>query len=211
MKNVLSLLFAVIVLECVLAGPVPETNNGAEEKDSGEKVTQDKTNVDDFANDFKGVISTDVGYPFLQPVPHPFFFNFGFPDSFEQIFRRLHSSLWPLTMSESDDKDDSSDSVGFDFGKLPKNGTTSTVKIVDGHKIEVNESSYGDQNSLFKVRVVNIRPVQPKEGEEAKPVNDITTSGPTVEKKPNDSEERREPLEKHTSENEVVDIDNNTS
>ncbi|KAH8412543.1 hypothetical protein KR009_002909, partial [Drosophila setifemur] len=187
----------------------------------------------DFHN-FRGVIDTGS---FLQPNPSAF--NLGFFDSFDDLFRRLRTRLWPVIATDSGEdgapalagSDDSSDDVGsgFSFGLRPlipispKNGnTTSTVKVVDGHKVEINETVYGDSNSMFKVRVVNVRPLdsgetvdegvhtseggfQPAAG--ASPSTSAPPTKTTGEFEEEEEEDRREPLEKQPKDNEVRDID----
>ncbi|XP_030556699.1 uncharacterized protein LOC115759772 [Drosophila novamexicana] len=180
--------------------------------------------------DFKGVIDTGAEIPFLQPDPSVFHFNLGIPHSFDDIFRRLRARLWPIAV-DSDEiagSGDSSESLTpLSFGLRPlttlsdKNGnTTSTVKVVNGHKVEINETVYGDANSSFKVRLVNVRPLE--SGEQVaegvinnhgnfKPVSSPSTSAPPQQRHElDDSEEdndRREPLEKQPKDNEVRDID----
>lgn len=91
--------------------------------------------------------------------------------------------------------------------------------MVDGHKVEINETVYGDTNSLFKVRLVNVRPLE--SGEEVvegvinnngdlKPVSSPSTSAPATRSELedlDDDNDRREPLEKQPKDNEVRDID----
>ncbi|XP_016987856.1 uncharacterized protein LOC108050604 isoform X2 [Drosophila rhopaloa] len=184
----------------------------------------------DFHN-FRGVIDTGSGYPFLQANPSSF--NLGIFDSFDDLLRRMRTRLWPVIGSDSGEdgaspKDDSSDESGsgFAFGLRPliplnpKNGnTTSTVKVVDGHKVEINETVYGDSNSVFKVRLVNVRPLE--SGEEVaqgvhtsegdfQPASAPSTSAPSTkvgEFEEEVEDDRREPLEKQPEDNEVRDID----
>ncbi|KAH8260831.1 hypothetical protein KR038_004966, partial [Drosophila bunnanda] len=189
----------------------------------------------DFHN-FRGVIDTGSGYPFLQPNPSGF--NLGFFDSFDDLLRRLRTRLLPVIGTDSTEDgaaDDSSDSSvglgsGFSLG-LPltplssKDGnTTSTVKVVDGHKVEINETVFGNTNSVFKVRLVNVRPLD--SGEEVaegvhtsgggfQPAKGPATSAPPPAKSAGQGEfddeveedGRREPLEKQPKDNEVRDID----
>ncbi|KAH8281896.1 hypothetical protein KR054_003973, partial [Drosophila jambulina] len=190
----------------------------------------------DFHN-FRGVIDTGSGYPFLQPNPSGF--NLGFFDSFDDLLRRLRTRLWPVIGTDSsddaaaaDDSDESSVGLGSGFSLglplaplNPKDGnTTSTVKVVDGHKVEINETVFGNTNSVFKVRVVNVRPLD--SGEEVaegvhtngggfQPANGPSTSAPPPAKSAGQGEfddeveedGRREPLEKQAKDNEVRDID----
>lgn len=57
----------------VIDVPRRHSNDDSDESSVGEP---------DF-KDFRGVIDTGVGYPFLQPHPLPFSFNLGFFDAFE--------------------------------------------------------------------------------------------------------------------------------
>lgn len=82
--------------------------------------------------------------------------------------------------------------------------------MVDGHKVEVNETVYGDENSVFKVRVVNIRPLEEGETVEETEIKGTqpVTQGPTETHATNNEEsdesnEKREPLEKKPLENEI--------
>ncbi|KAH8377066.1 hypothetical protein KR093_003290, partial [Drosophila rubida] len=175
--------------------------------------------------DFKGVIDTGAGaHPFLQPSPSAVnFFN-----SFDDIFRRLRTRLWPVSLGsdESGSGDDAFDAgfpLRFGLSNLTPvdhkaGNTTSTVKVVDGHRLEINETVYGDENSHFKVRLVNVRPLESGEevaegithdNGEFKPASSApVTSAPAKHSELDDSDEdRREPLEKQTKDNEVRDID----
>ncbi|XP_037708588.1 uncharacterized protein LOC119546402 isoform X3 [Drosophila subpulchrella] len=231
MKLLLGVLVTVLALSGVFTLPA---RNDPQDDAEVIKVPSRPQPESDFHN-FRGVIDTGSGYPFLQPNPSSF--NLGFFDSFDDLFRRLRTRLWPVVGSESGedgatlkgDSDDSSDDSGsgFSFGLRPlipldpKNAnTTSTVKIVDGHKVEINETVYGDSNSVFKVRLVNVRPLESGEevaqgvhtsGGDFKPAVSPSTSAPSTKVGEFDDEEdeddRREPLEKQPQDNEVRDID----
>ncbi|XP_037958805.1 uncharacterized protein LOC119688194 [Teleopsis dalmanni] len=195
---------------------IPHLTDDAEVID----VPKSQQGVDPDFKNFRGVVDTGVGYPFFQPNPNPFSLNFGFFDSFDDIFRRLRTRLWPATLSGG--IDDSSEEGGNPFNIDPKNGnTTSEVKIVDGHRVEVNETRYGDKNSVFKVRIVNIRPLE--SGEDVTNTNTNTNTDVNTETRTNgqspvttapktnkvndddddESDERREPLAKKPNENEI--------
>nr|XP_017012110.1 uncharacterized protein LOC108067549 isoform X1 [Drosophila takahashii] len=231
MKLMLGVLVTVLALSGVLTLPA---RNDPQDDAEVIKVPSRPQPESDFHN-FRGVIDTGSGYPFLQPNPSSF--NVGFFDSFDDLFRRLRTRLWPVVGSESGedgasrtgDSDDSSDDngSGFPFGVRPlipldskKANTTSTVKIVDGHKVEINETVYGDSNSVFKVRLVNVRPLESGEevaqgvhtsGGDFQPAAAPSTSAPSTKVGEFDDEEdeddRREPLEKQPQDNEVRDID----
>ncbi|XP_067622583.1 uncharacterized protein vir-1 [Eurosta solidaginis] len=208
MKFTVVLLVAYLVVGGVLSLPASTPKKDADVIDvtSSKKINRynsDESNDSsqggpDFT-DFKGVIDTGVGYPFLQPHPLPFSFNLGIFDAFEDIFKRMRDQL--LTSSLA------SDDTLFSFDPS-KGNTTSTVKIVNGRKIEVNKTVFGDEDSLFKVRLVNIRPVESGEdiGETTvtapKSPNPVT-SAPNKNGYDNESDERREPLEKKSDENEI--------
>ncbi|XP_055919478.1 uncharacterized protein LOC129951384 [Eupeodes corollae] len=134
----------------------------------------DATDVDPDYKNFKGFVDTGAGYPFLAPLPRPFSFNLGFFDSFDDIFRGLRNRLWSMDSNSSEEDD-------FGLGTNPINETTSVVKVVDGHKIEINETVIGngdgDGGALFKFRIINIRPLESDEE-----VSEGTqTSAPAVE------------------------------
>ncbi|XP_065355607.1 TNF receptor-associated factor family protein DDB_G0272098 [Calliphora vicina] len=215
MKLFMAVLFATLALNGVLS--LPARTEDAEviggprrvltRADDDDAAAGDD---DDFTN-FKGVIDTGSGYPFLQP--NPSVIRVGFFDSFDDLFRRFSARLFPVGVfsragSDDSDEDDDSTDIGFPTIDPKKANSTSTVKVVDGHKVEVNETVYGDENSVFKVRVVNIRPLEDGETVEETENKDIkpVTQGPEV-KAPNaestESEEKREPLEKKPLENEI--------
>lgn len=78
---------------------------------------------------------------------------------------------------------------------------------------------YGDSNSVFKVRLVNVRPLESGEevaqgvhtsGGDFQPALEPSTSAPPKkfeEFDEEDDDDRREPLEKQPQDNEVRDID----
>lgn len=149
------------------------------------------------------------------------------------FFRRFSSRVFPtgfLGRAGSDSDEDNSRDLGLPAIDSKKANSTSTVKVsagkihlkisflnvflfkkvVDGHKVEVNETVYGDANSVFKVRVVNIRPLEEGETVEETETKDIkpVTQGPNVKSPTAESsewDEKREPLEKLTLENEIQD------
>ncbi|XP_013099403.2 TNF receptor-associated factor family protein DDB_G0272098 [Stomoxys calcitrans] len=205
-----------LALNGVLSLPARDPSEDAEVIGYPRRVsTRSEAEDDDDFKDFKGVIDTGSGYPFLQP--NPSVLNFGFFDSFDDIFRRFSARLFPTTLlGRGDDSDEASGSGGVISTNFdPKKGnTTSTVKVVDGHKVEVNETVYGDEHSIFKVRVVNVRPLE--EGEtveetvqtgvgEASSDNKPVTSSPAkaADSEEDDDDERREPLAKKPLDNEI--------
>ncbi|KAM8717322.1 hypothetical protein ACLKA7_004082 [Drosophila subpalustris] len=228
----MKLLFAVLLIALASSGvlTLPARNSP---QDDAEVISVPQRRpvsaaTDTDFDDFKGVIDTGAGYPFLQPNPSAF--NLGFFDSFDDIFRRLRTRLWPVTVGSDESEAGSGDSasetgfpLGFGLRALTpldtKNGnTTSTVKVVDGHRLEINETVYGDSNNVFKVRLVNVRPLESGEeviegvinnNGEIKPESSPSTSAPPKRSELDDSDEedRREPLEKQPRDNEVRDID----
>lgn len=212
MKSIICIAFvAAIMMNGVMALPARSPSDDAEVIDVPRNPVN---NNDDGFHDFKGVIDTGSNYhPFLIPEPHPFSLNLGFFDTFEDIFRSLHNRLWPLDVTGGVGDSDE-DGTGLSVNVNGKKGnTTSTVKIVDGHKIEINDTIYGDDKSVFKVRVVNIRPVESDEDvgdnsdKKGTDIPSVTTS--PHESAQDGSDERREPLEeKKPEDNEVKrDID----
>ena len=197
MKCFIGIFVAVtVVLNSVLALPARIPNDDAEVIDVPHKAESDFP-------DFKGVIDTGSIDPFLIPEPHPFAVSLGLFDTFDDIFRRLHTRFWPLAVVRTDD-DSSEEGTGLSFNVNPQNSnTTSTVKIVDGHKIEINDTVYGDDKSVFKVRVVNIRPLDSDEDVDQETTtttvvsrgSGVTSAPNSVEDNEDSSEERREPLE----------------
>lgn len=86
--------------------------------------------------------------------------------------------------------------------------------------MEINETTYGDENSLFRVRLVNVRPLE--SGEEVaegvysnqgefNPVSSPTTEAPAPVPVPRRSElaesDEQQDLVKQPKDNEVRDID----
>ncbi|XP_052850739.1 uncharacterized protein LOC128261209 isoform X2 [Drosophila gunungcola] len=227
MKLLLGVLVTVLALSGVFTLPA---RNDPQDDAEVIKVPSRPQPEPDFHN-FRGVIDTGSGYPFLQSNPSGF--NLGVFDSFDDLLRRLRTRIWPVIGSDSGEDgasptDDSSDDSGsgFSFGLRPlipvnpKNGnSTSTVKVVDGHKVEINETVYGDSNSVFKVRLVNVRPLESGEevaqgvhtsGGDFQPAVAPSTSAPSTkvgEFDDEDEDDRREPLEKQPEDNEVRDID----
>ncbi|ALC38498.1 vir-1 [Drosophila busckii] len=216
--------YALLLIGLTLSGVLTLP---ARPKDDAEVV---KSEAEPAFRDFTGTIDTGSGYPFLNAHPAPF--SPGFFNNFDDIFRRFRAHLWPI-VADSDEANagsGDSDEIGFGFRPLipvtlnNENATkTSTVKVVNGHKVEINETTYGDESSgLFKVRVVNVRPLE--SGEEVsqgetnnqgdyKPMAAPSTLSPPPARRSelDESDERedgrREPLLKQSKDNEVRDID----
>lgn len=206
MKSFLVAVIVTLAMNIALASPVPGDKRNDAEVINGHRP-------DDDFDDFKGVIDTGAGYPFLRPNPQAFSFNFGFYDTFEDILRRIKETLSAPGLYPN--SDESSDEIVHHFKIDPsKINRTSTVKVVDGHKVEINDSQYNNNNSLFRVRVINIRPIDDddeKVGETNGNVNTVTSGPDTIKNRSNvtsrgseeESNERREPLEKKTADNEI--------
>lgn len=194
---------------------VPKGQQRSRESDGG--YGPDDSDLDPDYKNFKGFVDTGVGYPFLAPVPRPLSFNLGFFDSFDDIFRGLRNRLW----SAGSDSDETSEEGNFGLGTDPINDTTSVVKVVDGHKVEINETVIGNDGSggaLFKFRIINIRPLESGEEVSEGTITSAprsTTESVTAATKPardiegNSEEESKEPSNgnagetKNSDENEI--------
>lgn len=158
---------------------VPKGQQGLPDRETdADNSSNDETDVEPDYKNFKGFVDTGAGYPFLAPLPRPFSFNLGFFDSFDDIFRGLRNRLWSVDSGS----DESSDEGNFGLGSNPINDTTSVVKVVDGHKVEINETVIGNGDgaggALFKFRIINIRPLE--SGEEV--AEGTVTSAPSTGK-----------------------------
>jgi len=209
MKIFIGLLFAIFVFNGSLALPAGSPNDDAEVIDVPRRTKTNRAgdeNTDVSFPGFDGVIDTGSGYPFLQPHPIGFSFNLGFFDAFEDILRRLRTRLWSIP-EDSDESGNGGSGFGTGLESAFKNGnTTSTVKVVDGHKVEINETVYGDENSVFKVRIVNIQPLESGEEVPETEGSKAVTSGPNTGDNDEEDEEdsRREPLaKKDDTDNEI--------
>ncbi|KAL9928168.1 virus-induced RNA 1 [Glossina fuscipes fuscipes] len=205
MKSFLAVVVVTLALNFALASPVP-----GDVRDDAEVI--DGHRRDEDFDDFKGVIDTGVGYTFLRPNPQATAFNFGFYDSFEDILRRIKDALTSPVVYSTHDED--SDEIVYHMKRDPvKMNKTSTVKVIDGHKVEINDTQYNNKNSHFRVRVINIRPLDDdvKVGEANDTVKTVTSGPDTIKNSSNvttpgseeESDERREPLEKKPQDNEI--------
>jgi hypothetical protein len=212
MKSFISL-FVIVILGVSFANSLPAglPEDDVEVIGGPRRVkTTDDSADDDFG--FNGVVTSDVGYPFLQPNPHSFALNFGFFDALDDILTRLRTRLYGSEDKDSSDEDASPFGVSKLFRDQNKINSSSTVKVVGGHKIEINDTFYGNENSLFKVRSINVRPL---EDDEIPAEGTISSSDGVRPKavtaspiKPKDDEEddddRREPIEKNNNDNEIT-------
>ncbi|CAD7079388.1 unnamed protein product [Hermetia illucens] len=150
MKVLVGLFLAVAV--CSTVGlPARDPNADAE------YVTQSPPV--DYFKDFSGVVDTGVDTrvnPFegSEVGPDGFFNNISdFMRRFrERVFGGWFNSIPTLNIGELDPS---------------KGNSTSVVKVIDGHRVEINDTVYTktdeDGNAIYKVRVVNVRPLE--EGE----------------------------------------------
>ncbi|KAK0081588.1 hypothetical protein PV325_011901 [Microctonus aethiopoides] len=88
--------------------------------------------------------------------------------------------------------------ISYPFGKIPENANkTSTTKIIDGHIVTINETTYNDDDSnstfVFKIRTVDI---QPENGTDITGFNDGGNNGDNVENVDNSDNGGGEQIEK---------------
>lgn len=134
---------------------------------------------------FDGVVDTeDFPHPGQSPVFFPSVnpFTWQFSSYLDDLIKRLrdrmagswnpfyggsdfaHSGpgIWPVEIPDDDSSDDA------------QTNTTSTVKFIDGHKVIINDTYYtkktGYGTSIYKVRVIDVKPVE--EGEAEKPATE---------------------------------------
>jgi len=182
-------LFLFLAISSAFAMPAGNPDDDAEyvpvsRRQQGVPRDYDSDVGPDF-KDFKGVVDTGAGYPFFSLRPYNTE-NTGFFDGFEGLLKRLRESVlnrWWSSIPQPSDFDPS------------EGNTTSVVKVIDGHRVEINDTVYTKTddfgNSIYKVRVVNIRPFESSE--------DPTTDGPGEEDKGS-----REELERGPQDNEVL-------
>lgn len=75
------------------------------------------------------------------------------------------------------------------WGKIPEGAnTTSTTKVIDGHVVTINETTYNgegdDGNSFFRIRVVDVKPQD--DGDVTEDSGEVTDK-PTADNKPTES------------------------
>jgi len=109
---------------------------------------QDVFDLDD------GVV--DTGYPgpyFFNPFGNPFS---GFMSGMDDMMKRLHDQMSQVLHRLPADNGDWKEITEG------KGNTTSTTKVINGHRVTVNETTYGDDGkdsgSFFKIRIVDVRP-----------------------------------------------------
>uniref|UniRef100_A0A1L8DPP1 Putative salivary secreted mucin 3 n=1 Tax=Nyssomyia neivai TaxID=330878 RepID=A0A1L8DPP1_9DIPT len=146
---------------------------------------------------FDGVIEEDIPGGFFT-IFRPFSFDFGsifrnFEESLRN-FRTQFANPWADGPFGGDDGDD---------GDEPKGNTTSTVQIIDGHKVIVNETTYV-KNTDFGTSIIKHRTVevQPQDDEES----EGTTNNPKAEtttKRDTEIEKDVESKEINTDDNEI--------
>lgn len=155
-------------------------------------------------DDFDGVVDTgDFAHPVGNPVFFPSInpFTWHLSSYLDDLIKRLRGQfanswnpfydggsdflpsrpgVWPLIPDES-----------------PEDGqnTTSTVKVIDGHKVVINDTYYTRKNefgtSIFKVRVIDVKPADgDSEGDSAsteKPVDTGNRAGTDADSSKDDS------------------------
>ncbi|XP_056631968.1 uncharacterized protein LOC130442029 [Diorhabda sublineata] len=141
----------------------------------------------------------DTGYGFDGPFSNPFG---GFLDGFESLMAQVRQqveSLWNqfpvIRAGNSSDQIPSFSSFNA-FGGFPqiddldlgKGNTTSETKIIDGHKVIINQTEYHKDSengsAFFKVRVIDVQPTE-KDSEEVtstvSPIKDTESLENSVE------------------------------
>ncbi|GAB0100162.1 hypothetical protein DMENIID0001_161570 [Sergentomyia squamirostris] len=160
-----------------------------------------KEDVDpNFGDNFDGVIEGEIPGGFFT-IFRPLSFDFGsFFSGFEDTLRRWREQVANSWANRPDFDEEDVDDLDS------KGNTTSTVQIIDGHKVIVNETTYVRKTdfgtSVFKHRTVDVQPLD-EEGKDA----EETTINPKAEattKKNTDTERDIESTEVDNTENEVV-------
>ncbi|KAK0181277.1 hypothetical protein PV327_003570 [Microctonus hyperodae] len=92
---------------------------------------------------------------------NPFHFNFRpIHNPFSGIWENLQNTMKRLRDQMSRIP---TPGISYPFGKIPEGANkTSTTKIIDGHIVTINETTYNDNDSnatfVFKIRTVDIQP-----------------------------------------------------
>lgn len=134
---------------------------------------------------FDGVVDTDdFPHPGQSPVFFPSVnpFTWQFSSYLDDLVKRLRDrfagswnpfyggsdfshtgpGVWPIEIPDDDSSEDT------------QTNTTSTVKIIDGHKVIINDTYYTKKTeygtSVYKVRVIDVKPAE--EGETEKPATE---------------------------------------
>lgn len=144
---------------------------------------------------FDGVLDTDdfphaggQGGPVFFPSINPFSWQFSsyLDDLIKRVRDRFAGSwnpflgggdfvpsgpgLFPIDIPDVDDSEEGA-----------QTNSTSTVKVIDGHKVIINDTYYTKKTdfgtSVFKVRVIDVKPVDGDEGDADKPVDTGNRSG----------------------------------
>lgn len=144
---------------------------------------------------FKDVV--DTGYRnglYVPYVYNPMSIHYGLFGNFEDFWRRLRESFFNNWWS-------SIPQPGDENWDQPEGNSTSEVKVIDGHKVVVNDTVYTKKddsgNAIFRVRILNIHPVDSSEENDGK--DNVTTPGSNSEL-PNYSEKTNYNNEKNSSE-----------
>ncbi|XP_055636283.1 uncharacterized protein LOC129775499 [Toxorhynchites rutilus septentrionalis] len=176
---------------------------------------------------FDGVVDTgDFPHPAGQsPVFFPSInpFSWQFSSYLDDLIRRLRDrfsgswnpfygdsgfgssgpGLWPIDIPDDSSEDGQKNS-------------TSTVKVIDGHKVIINDTYYTKKNefgtSIFKVRVIDVKPAD-EEGEGEKPTETGNRVGGDDDSKKDEKEPATEQPKRDTeleaSEEETTAADDN--
>ncbi|XP_059618366.1 icarapin-like [Phlebotomus argentipes] len=158
----------------------------------------EKGDSDPNFDDFDGVVEGEIPGGFFT-IFRPFSFDISsIFSNFEDTLRRMREHLWNSRPPFS------GDGVDVDEVDPSKGNTTSTVQIIDGHKVTTNETIYVKKTdfgtSIFKHRTVDVQPLD-EEG------SDSTTINPKAESTTKrDTELAKDPesAEFDATENEVV-------
>ncbi|XP_018352983.1 PREDICTED: icarapin-like [Trachymyrmex septentrionalis] len=105
-------------------------------------------------------------------------FDFAMPSFFSDTLTRLKQNLFNFFWNMSD----------TEFSIPPGANTTSTVKIIDGHVVTINETVYSKNDSnggaVFRIRIIDVKPQN-----ETEVIGGGSTEQPSVRPEP-DSESR---------------------
>lgn len=153
MKLKMGLFVLMLVISSALSLPAGNPNDDAElinTSNISENSSQDDVETN-FKN-FQGVVDTGVGDPYYTYTFNPYSFFDYFQDTLRRLRDGIERKIW--AQAEAD-----KDLLPLD---ATKPNSTSVVEVIDGHKIEINETVYSnnnDGNAVFKVRIIQIRPL----------------------------------------------------
>ncbi|XP_066592459.1 icarapin-like [Prorops nasuta] len=168
----MKLYLATILLTCLLACTQAYPGSTKESTDSNESV--DKKDVETVLVLPSGNSGSSWNIPSIgdsseffndddyEDAYNPFSFNPFNSNPFDGLMTRMQDAMRKLReqMTGILSRIPEHDGVG-PFGKIPEGAnTTSTTKIVDGHVVTINETTYVDDNlgTVIRVRVVDVKP-----------------------------------------------------